>query len=65
MDKRHLKGQRLIALFLLGSLLFNYPLLSLFSQDNTLGGIPILYIYIFSAWAVLIGLMAFVIERNR
>jgi hypothetical protein len=65
MDKHQLKGQRLIALFLLGCLLFNYPLLALFSQDNTLWGIPILYIYIFSAWAALIGLMALVIEQYR
>ena len=58
-------GQRLVALFFLGYLLFNYPFLYLFSQDSALWGVPILYIYIFTAWATLIGLMAFVIERYR
>lgn len=58
-----IKGQHLAALFLLGCLLFNYPLLSLFSQNGTLGGIPILYVYIFTAWLALIGLIALVIER--
>jgi hypothetical protein len=58
-----IKGQRLVALFLLGCVLFNYPLLSLFSQNGILGGIPILYIYIFTTWLALIGLMALVIER--
>ncbi len=45
MNRRHLTGQRLIALFIAGCLVLNYPLLSLFSHDGLLGGIPILYLY--------------------
>ncbi len=56
-------GQRLIALFLLGCLLFNYPLLYLFNSDNRLFGIPLVYIYMFAAWALLIALTALVVER--
>jgi hypothetical protein len=63
MNERNLKGQRLAALFLVGCLLFNYPLLSLFSHEGMVWGIPILYVYIFLAWAALIGLMVIVIER--
>ena len=63
MNKIHLKGQQLIALFLVGCLLFNYPLLALFSRDGLVWGIPMLYVYIFIAWAALVGLMAIVIER--
>ena len=59
------RGQRLAALFLLGCLLFNYPLLQLFSRDGAIFGIPLLYGYLFSAWAVLIALMALVIERRN
>lgn len=59
-----LRGQRLVALFLLGVLLFNYPLLQLFSRDGLVLGIPLLYCYIFCTWAVLIGLMALVVEQN-
>ena len=35
--------------------------------DATAGvaGIPVIYVYIFSAWASLIGLAALVIERSR
>jgi hypothetical protein len=62
MNERNTKGQQLAALFLGGCLLFNYPLLSLFSHDGLIWGIPILYVYIFMAWAALIGLMAIVIE---
>jgi hypothetical protein len=57
------KGPRLVALFLLGALLFNYPLLALFDRAATAFGVPVLYVYIFCAWALLIGLLALVIER--
>ncbi len=60
-----LKGQRLAALFLLGVLLFNYPLLQLFARDGTVLGLPLLYCYVFCAWAALIGLMALVVERRE
>ena len=64
MKRPGIYGQRLIALFLLGCLLFNYPLLYLFSGDDRLLGIPLLYVYIFIVWALLIALMAMVVERR-
>ena len=57
--------QRLAAVFLLGCALFNYPLLSLFNKPEAILDVPLLYIYIFAAWAVLIALMAYVIEKRR
>jgi hypothetical protein len=56
--------QRLIALFLFGWSLFNFPLLSLFNRPATLWGIPLLYIYVFIAWAALIALVAWVAHRD-
>jgi hypothetical protein len=58
--KQRRKSERLIALALLGFLLFNYPLLSLFSTDGTVLGIPVLYAYLFASWGLLIALMALV-----
>ena len=58
------KGQRLIGLCLLGFVLFNYPILALFNLPETVFGIPVLYAWIFFAWAVLIAAMAWVIERR-
>jgi hypothetical protein len=52
-------------LFLLGVLLFNYPLLALFNRAAEAFGIPMVYAYIFCAWALVIGLLALVIERSR
>ena len=60
-----LRGQRLIALFLLGCLLLNYPLFSLFDGATRILGIPLLYVYVFVVWALLIALMAYVVERRR
>jgi len=59
-----LKGQRLVALFLLGCLLFNFPLLSLFAGSTRIWGIPLIYLYVFAAWAIIIALMALIIERK-
>ena len=53
-------SRRLFALFLLGCLLFNYPILSLFNLDSFLFGIPLLYLYMFSVWTVLILMIVFV-----
>jgi len=64
MSKPNVKGSRLAALFLLGNLLFNYPLLALFNQPATLFGIPVLYAYTFAAWLVLIVLLALAAERK-
>jgi hypothetical protein len=65
MDNREIKGQRLIALFFLGCLLFNYPVLSLFNVAANVFGIPVLYVYLFATWALLILSMALVAESRR
>ena len=56
------KQQRFVALCMLGMVLFNFPVLALFNVGGTLFGVPVLYVYIFAAWAALIGLMALVAE---
>ena len=55
MKQSNVKNQRLAALFLLGVLLFNYPLLALFNRATLVAGVPLLYVYIFGAWALLSG----------
>ena len=65
MTRSTVRTQRLVALFLLGALLFNYPLLALFNRAAEAFGVPVLYAYLFVAWALFIALLAFVIERTR
>ena len=62
--KQRRKSERLVALALLGFLLFNYPLLSLFSTEGTVLGVPVLYAYLFASWGLLIGLMALVVRKS-
>jgi hypothetical protein len=64
MKTQSARGARLAGLFMLGCLLFNYPLLALFNVQGSLLGVPILYAYIFAAWALLIALVAAVMERG-
>ena len=59
------KGQRFVALCLLGVLLFNYPILALFNVSGTVFGVPVLYVYMFLAWAALIAAMAWLAESGR
>ena len=55
----------LVAVFLLGCLLLTYPLLSLFDRIQTWFGVPLLYLYLFVAWGMLIAIMAIAAERRR
>ena len=58
MTPKDRKNKRLIGLFLLGCILFNYPLLSLFNLETMIYGMPLLYVYIFTTWVFLILLAA-------
>ena len=57
------KTQRFVALCMLGLVAFNYPVLALFNVPGTLFGVPVLYAYLFIAWAALIALMALAARR--
>lgn len=64
MMKSSREGQRLVGLFLLGCLLFSYPMLALFNVRATILGVPLLYAYLFAAWALLIAIVAYLMERS-
>jgi hypothetical protein len=51
------KGARLVALFFLGALLFNYPILSIFNHATLVFGIPQLYLFFFISWLLIIALV--------
>jgi hypothetical protein len=58
------RAPRLVALCMLGCVLFNYPILALFNVPGAVFGIPVLYMYVFVAWALLIALMVLAVERG-
>jgi hypothetical protein len=65
MQRSTLSGQRLVAVFLLGCIFFNYPVLSLFDRAATLLGVPLVFLYLFAAWGLVIVLMAWVVEHRE
>ena len=59
-----IRAHRFVALCMLGMLLFNFPILALFNVPGMLFGVPVLYVYVFAAWAALVALMALVAESG-
>lgn len=60
--KDSLATQRLAALFAAALLLFNFPLLALWDPDALLGGVPLFPAALFIVWALLIAVLAWVME---
>ncbi len=59
-----LVSQRLLALFFVGGLLFNFPLITLWDQDVQWWGIPLFPLALFVLWALLIAVLAWTLERH-
>ncbi|MDP2417325.1 MAG: hypothetical protein U1C96_00925 [Gallionella sp.] len=57
-----LVAQRLVALFFAGWALLNFPLLALWDHDILIGGLPLFPIALFGVWALLIAVLACVVE---
>lgn len=57
-------AQRVLALFVGGTLLLNFPLLALWDRDVTVLGLPLFPCALFAVWALLIGLTAWIVERH-
>lgn len=55
--------QRLVALFGVALVLLNFPLLALWDHDARWLGLPLFPAALFALWALLIGLLAWVVER--
>jgi hypothetical protein len=57
-----LKTARLLALAVLGFVLFNYPLLAVFDVDLLVAGVPVLWAYLFLVWTIFIALVAWIVR---
>jgi len=55
-----IKNKRLVGLFLLGCILFNYPILHLFNLEHFFLGLPLIYLYMFTVWSILIVAIVFI-----
>ena len=52
------RSARLVAVAVLGFVLFGPPLLRVFDRDVTVLGVPLLWAYLFMAWGFVIALIA-------
>ncbi len=50
--------QRLVVFFALGVLLLTFPFLAVFNRPVWVGGIPLLYVYLFAVWLLGIAALA-------
>ena len=57
-----LRSQRLMALFAVGALLFNFPLLALWDRDALFLGLPLFPAALFLLWALIILALAVIVE---
>jgi hypothetical protein len=65
MPNAPLLRQRLAVLFLVGVLLWFSPLLGRLEQAGTWLGVPLLYLYLYGVWALLILIAAFLLGHRR
>lgn len=65
MRQSRLIKQRLVVVFLLGLLLFFSPVTSLFDREDSLFGLPVLYLYLFGVWLLLIFAMAWILRDRK
>jgi hypothetical protein len=59
------KGQKLFFVFLLFLVLFNFPLMSIFNTNRLIMGLPLLYLYLFFIWALLIAVLYLIVRRKN
>jgi hypothetical protein len=58
-------ARRLAAVFFLGWMLLNYPILSLFNLPATVAGVPLFYLFVFAAWTLIVALVALITLSGR
>lgn len=59
-----MKSVRLLLLSVLFIVLLNEPIITLVDHAVLVLGIPVLYLYVMGSWALLIGLLAYIIHRT-
>ncbi len=60
MPRDRLKAARLGATAVLAFVLFNFPFTGVFDHDSLVAGVPLLWVYLFVVWALVIALVAWV-----
>jgi hypothetical protein len=59
-----LDAQRLVALFVAGLLLFNFPLLALWDHGARVLGLPLFPAALFLVWTLMIAALTWIVEHS-
>ncbi len=62
MNIERISSERLVGLFLLGVVLLTPPFMLIVDAPTLISGFPVLYLYLFVAWFILIILLALIAE---
>jgi hypothetical protein len=62
---RRRAGERLVALFVVGTVLLNFPLLSVVRGRGPIAGVPAVFVYLFLVWALLAIATALILRRRQ
>ena len=57
-------AERSVAIFLFGFLAFSPPFLSIFGAEAFVFSLPLVYVYLFAAWGVVIAAVAWTADRR-
>ena len=55
---------RLVVLAVLAFAMFNYPLLRVFDVEVLVLGVPLVWLYVFTSWALLITLVGLTVRKR-
>ena len=64
MSRPGLTHERLFAVFLLGVVMFTPPFLGIFNSRALVLGVPVLALYLFTAWAILIAAVGVIVTAG-
>lgn len=60
-----MKTARLLVICLTFGVLINEPILSIVNRPLLVLGIPLLYLYLFGVWGLMVGALWWQVRRNR
>ncbi|WP_324677819.1 hypothetical protein [Hymenobacter sp. GOD-10R] len=58
------RGQRLLFVSLLFTVLLNFPLLAVFDHEGRVAGIPVLYLYLLLVWVALVVITGWLVRKS-
>lgn len=56
---------KIVLVFVVAILLFNFPILAIFNEANFLLGLPSILVYIFIVWALVIGALFVIFNKKE